>query len=245
MGGDTSATTVGAGGGAGGGDVRCGALELDGIDDFVSVPHDAALNLSVMTIEAWVMPASYMHEVQVLSHHDHENRDGYVLLMYGNSEMQFRLYRNSGGDVAVGNGVVSAGQWHHVAATYDGDHVRMYVDGVQVNQNQVGDVQADDYDGLLTIGRASYADSFHFHGVIDEVRLSRVARYVESNLTLPAKAFEVDADTVALWHFDGDGQEVVDATGNHNGHLGLGQQLEGTDPKRVDVPCIGDIVVGR
>ena len=38
---------------------------------------------------------------------------------------------------------------------------------------------------------------------IDEVRISRVVRDVA---TVADKPFEPDKDTVALWHFDGDGK---------------------------------------
>jgi hypothetical protein len=52
-------------------------------------------------------------------------------------------------------------------------------------------------------------------GVIDEVRISNVARY--NAAFVPAKVFAVDASTVALWHFDEYAGGVVhDASGHGN-----------------------------
>ena len=56
-------------------------------------------------------------------------------------------------------------------------------------------------------------------GLIDEVRISKVARY-DKDFT-PAKRFEPDADTLALYHFDeGQGDVLKDSSGNgHHGKI--------------------------
>src|SRR2546426_422563 len=58
-----------------------------------------------------------------------------------------------------------------------------------------------------------------FTGRIDEVRISKVARY-DKDFT-PAKRFEPDADTLALYHFDeGAGDVLNDSSGNkHHGKI--------------------------
>ena len=54
-----------------------------------------------------------------------------------------------------------------------------------------------------------------FAGVIDEVRISNVARY-KANFT-PQSPFEPDADTLGLYHFDeGTGDVLKDSSGNHH-----------------------------
>ncbi|MBI3119090.1 MAG: hypothetical protein HYZ00_10415, partial [Candidatus Hydrogenedentes bacterium] len=52
-------------------------------------------------------------------------------------------------------------------------------------------------------------------GVIDEVRISKVARDIQG---VPAAAFAADVDTVGLWHFDGGGEagSVPDESGQGN-----------------------------
>ena len=79
------------------------------------------------------------------------------------------------------------------------------------------------------------------HGTIDEVRLSTGARYT-IDFSPPSAQFDVDPDTIALWHFDElSGGTVFDATGQHDGRLGPQETPELNDPERVEVPCIGDL----
>ena len=54
-------------------------------------------------------------------------------------------------------------------------------------------------------------------GYIDELRISSVVRYtIETRKNLPNKRFEVDKDTICLWHFDEkpDKTVYVDVSGN-------------------------------
>jgi hypothetical protein len=215
-------------------------VKFDAVDDYVQVPdHEALDSFGPMTIEAWIMPESYPHEVQILSHHDHNAHTGYVLLIFDDSKMQFR-YQYGDSNHSSGGNEVSAGQWHHVAATFDGTTVRNFIDGELVFDGVLDGNTADDYAGPLTIGRTSDNTDFPFDGIIEELRLSNVARYAAS-FSLPTEPFEVDDSTVALWHFDGTGQEVTDAAGTHHGTLGETDQPEASDPERVSVPCIDEL----
>ena len=65
------------------------------------------------------------------------------------------------------------------------------------------------------VGAANHPNSY-FNGAIDEVRISKVARYT-SNFTPPSTPFTTDPNTVALYHFDdGSGLTTSDASGNGN-----------------------------
>jgi hypothetical protein len=236
-GGGASGATGGGGGasGAGAGPATCHGVEFDGTDDWISVPDAAELDaIAPITVEAWIKAASYPSEVQIVSHHDHNAQTGWVLLIFQGSEMQFR-YQFGGSINSSGFTPVSAGTWHHVAATCDAGVVRLFVDGAQVHQGNIPTGVAEDYSGPLAIGRAAYTDGFHFLGIIDDVRISNVARYT-SDFT-PAHSFSPDANTVALWDFEGQGQLVKDATGMHDGTLGADQASASDDPVRVQVPC--------
>ena len=65
----------------------------------------------------------------------------------------------------------------------------------------------------------SPALSAHFHGTIDEVRISNIARYTED--FTPQRRFEPDEHTMALYHFDeGSGDVLKDSSGNgHDGKI--------------------------
>jgi len=254
-GGSGAATATGGGGGggqggngaAGGGGSQptvCRALDFDGIQKFVRVPDHADLdNISDITIEAWIKLNYHEHEVQVLSHHDHELNEGYVLLIYGadtsgDQHLAFR-YQHVTTNHEVGYVTLTTDTWHHVAGTNDGTYLRIFIDGVEMGEAPIDSTKAKDHVGPLHIGAASYDENFYFSGVIDEVRVSRIARYLDT-VPLPLRQLEVeDSHTVALWKFDemdGD-QQVLDATGTHHGTLGATSSFAIDDPKRIDVPC--------
>ena len=79
-----------------------------------------------------------------------------------------------------------------------------------------------------------------FDGVIDDVRISNVAR---STFDL-SEPLTVDSGTIALWHFDeGEGQIVYDASENLNdGMLGSTEGIDDNDPTWTDfaVPIVAD-----
>src|SRR5690606_27647769 len=54
-----------------------------------------------------------------------------------------------------------------------------------------------------------------FHGLIDEVRISKSARYTTD--FEPKNRLELDGDTLALYHFDeGSGDILRDSSSNHH-----------------------------
>ena len=142
---------------------------------------------------------------------------------------------------------------HHVAGIYDGTTLRLFVNGVQVQQIVA---VHEDFEGLrrafdpsttkisiqqnthaipLQIG-TNWTKSHFFQGIIDEVRISNVARYTED--FTPAKRFEPDEHTVALYHFDeGTGDVLIDSSGNeHHGKIVGAKWVRVDDELRVIAP---------
>jgi len=69
--------------------------------------------------------------------------------------------------------IVPVGEWHHYAVTYDGESVKLYLDGKLINEaSQDGDlgIETD-----LYIGGEKGSSGF-FTGVLDNLRISNVAR---------------------------------------------------------------------
>src|SRR5262245_24551923 len=91
--------------------------------------------------------------------------------------------------------------WHHLAMTFDGALVRLFVDGKKVHEQAVKPRPGlRSEPGPLSVGQAiDGGNRIGCDGLIDDVRLSRVAREVNG---VPAGPLPVDADTVALWRFD-------------------------------------------
>src|SRR5207253_1646222 len=90
-------------------------------------------------------------------------------------------------------GSLAALQWYHIAWTYDGSVVSLYVNGVvQATLSQPG--QINDAAGSLTIGNQPGFPAV-FAGDIDELRVSNVIRPIVPSTT----PFVPDANTLGLW----------------------------------------------
>lgn len=90
-------------------------------------------------------------------------------------------------------------QWHHVAMTIAPDRVRLYVDGKQVADQAMKFNDGNVVAGDLAIG-SLVGQEIGCDGLIDEVRISNKLREFKA---VPAAPFEVDEQTIGLWHLDG------------------------------------------
>lgn len=103
------------------------------------------------------------------------------------------------------------GELHHVAGTWDGSTSTLWIDGAQLAFNSTVTYFGASSE-VLYVGCQPREDVYH-EGLIDEVRISDNARYTE-DFAPPSGPFEVDANTLALFHFsEGDGDETADETG--------------------------------
>jgi hypothetical protein len=89
--------------------------------------------------------------------------------------------------------------WHHFALTLTGGRTRFFIDGVQ--RNTVTGSNGTTNWPSFTIG-ADQSGARPMVGLIDEIRLSNITRYGVEGFTPSTTPFEVDANTVVLYHFE-------------------------------------------
>ncbi len=205
------------------------------------------------TIEAWIYPttrpADDIHamilsqQVRMDVVNDvHEGWEGIrKTLEWQKGDLFLRiqaLFRIKGGvaETPYRARVLTPNRWYHIAFQSNGHQTITIVNDVAHILPQSTPL-ADDLSSLerpkdFTLGGfgkkigSKHHDHFWgaFAGYMDEVRISRVARYdvTKADFT-PRGAFEKDAETVALWHFDepGGAGEFSDSSGN--GHYLLGK----------------------
>jgi hypothetical protein len=157
--------------------------------------------------------------------------------MIGNKEDTFEFaVRNSGiFEVALqaagqgwdwhsSGGKVDKEKWTHVAFTWDGKTVVMFVGGKKGGKHDIAGKALNATASSFKIGRRERGDATHsiFDGLVDEFRLSTGLRYT-NDFNVQQGAFEPDADTVALYHFD----EAVGGTVKDFSKSGVDGKLAG------------------
>lgn len=166
-----------------------GAVNFDGLDDFISVPYNANLDpTSNITVSFWFKPSqtidtslsTYKGILSKASSNTDADNDW---VFFWESTEQGRLRFGTYGDnVQTTSNTWVAGKWYHVAATVSGGSTAyIYVNGVRDNYNSDTSVAGNAINGTtntpLNIGLARVAsgDQF-FNGSIDDVRIYNYAR---------------------------------------------------------------------
>jgi hypothetical protein len=119
-----------------------GSISFDGVDDYITVPHNSNLNLiNTVSLEAWVKYTTTTNTVLI---EKSNNNTHYQLQIFNNTQgspaiagqLVFMLQPNSSNWVVSGI-VTNDTNWHHVVGTYDRDTTtaRIYVDGILRNTN--------------------------------------------------------------------------------------------------------------
>ena len=153
-----------------------GALEFDGIDDYISTPFILDPDQESFSVSTW-MKGGAPGQV-IISQRDVGNDPGNTWLMVDASygRLMTRLMHPPFPPL-VSESVITDDQWHHVGLVFDfiALHRYLYVDGNQVAKDS-DPVAGVGSDGGLTIGADKTLDAASFFsGLIDDVRIySRV-----------------------------------------------------------------------
>ncbi|GAB5518897.1 MAG: hypothetical protein RhofKO_11480 [Rhodothermales bacterium] len=132
--------------------------------DAVEVAASAELNtLEAVTMAAWVKAPTADEYRAIIDKRD-ANADGFDLFIDRDSKLFVRINNR----VAASNAVVADSQWHHVAGVYDGETIRLYVDG-ELDTAVAADAGPLDTTAPLYIGHHFERDVYTFIGAIDEV----------------------------------------------------------------------------
>jgi len=154
-----------------------GALSFNGVDQRVNVPDSPSLDLGKgMTIEAWVRPSDVDgYHAAVFKEDRTQQQEGYALYASnGNGKPTGEVATGQRYTTLAGSEPITAGTWTHIAATYDGDTLRVFRDGVEVGSKALSGTLNATSDPLCIGGNSVWGE--WFKGAIDEVRVWNVAR---------------------------------------------------------------------
>jgi hypothetical protein len=202
------------------------ARSFDGVNDYISVPDNSNLNPYSITIESWVyLPAAPTTDDRGQIVNKGEN-DGYRIRINTDQTISF-FDRGGTNHLKCSIMSVPLNIWTHIAVTGDDSGLKIYVNG------ELCASKAVPYGGPATsaplyIGYTTYGPSY-FNGIIDEVRISNVARTPEeikaSAQRRPYAVYTsdvIDLTNVASWNSlswtevgvgTGDGETLSNSTG--------------------------------
>jgi len=149
------------------------ALAFNGAS-YVRIPDAATLDLTTgLTLEAWVYPTVTPSSWSTVIMKEQPGEFVYVLYA-GSPDNRPHLFFNLGTSSSSERGVAGPSglplnTWSHLAGTYDGTTLRLYVNGALVGSQAVT-AQIATSNGALRIGGNTVWNEY-FRGQIDEVRM--------------------------------------------------------------------------
>ena len=214
------------------------ALSLDGSTESGAA---GSLNLSgsALSFEGWIKPSSFKsaspYISSIMGTEVSDSNSAFLRLGdagLANNKLQFVVSINNVQQKLASATALNANTWYHVAATYDGSNMKIYINGtLDATKAQSGSVNST---GAFNVGYL-YNTSRNFNGKVDEVRVwKRALSQTEisqnmCNVSVPATSL------AAYWKFnEGSGSTVQDTSGN-----GVTLTLTGVDSSNwgTDVPC--------
>ena len=202
-----------------------GMLRLDETHDFVATTNAwfPDEQFEGLTAEAWIYfeeppaPGSFWSVI------GQEGRFNLIIHGNGNTLGAWGYAEGAAGSLISGGTPLPIKEWIHVTAIYDAG-AGMGFNGkggnwccprghlIQSNKPlRIGGIIFQDPERSRFIG-----DNVKLRGYIDEVRISKVVRYVRPEWEVPKGKFKVDKHTLSLWHFDepSNFNRFKDASGN-------------------------------
>ncbi len=127
------------------------------------------------TMSAWIKPSTLNLDQKIITNQGTDGK-GLKLGLYSNNIPEVEFYagfpflnRNVGGGTTL-----NTSNWYYVQGIFDGSNLTTYVNGVL--DRTLSGVSIEAVGSTLKIGVESSGTSNYFNGIIDEVRLSNVAK---------------------------------------------------------------------
>ncbi len=150
-----------------------GALDFDDNDDYIYVGDKSSLNVTAgITLETWLKPDTIEFSSRYAIYKNH----AYFLdaMRSFAKPPHFYLEIDNVGWQATGPAGALTTSWNHVIGTYDttGEVMRVYINGVEQSSADLSALTSD----LINVSSNGLRFSLYYRGLMDEVRLSSIAR---------------------------------------------------------------------
>ena len=150
-------------------------LYLDGSDDQVTITETTPLNMGQITIEAWARFDALTSMAPLFNRRTAGNVGGVTLELGASNDLNFFAYISGAWRVVnSGANTLSIGPWYHLAATYDGSAMRLYINGVQAGATAIVGAINNPASPAVKIGQ-NISFGTLLKGTVDEVAIYNTA----------------------------------------------------------------------
>ncbi len=203
------------------------AFSFDGVDDFVSIPSSANLvPTAAVSVDLWAkivsIPDEAAHLIDAkITGVPKPNGGIYGLFVLSNGRAGFGVAAGGGVQVVGFTNIVGDGRFHHLAGTWDGFEVRIYVDGIMEASAPAFGALVSGSEAEIIIGdhnppfQSDPSNLRRVHGLLDEVKIY--------NRALSQGEIQGSAALVSWW----DGDSVFGATACDLVHSNHGMLVNG------------------
>jgi len=193
-------------------------MQFHGMNDYVEVPSHTNPT-DAITISLWAKSntpkwnaSGFLVKGGAYVFRPNEGGTSIVFFIFSSGE-----WRNVGFTPSI-----NITQWHHYGATFDGNKMCLYIDGVEVNRtNYTGKINADT--GVMCIGRHDGQPTWYFNGQIAEVCIWNKARtQAEIQADMYKRLSGKESNLVAYYPLnemkpEGSTKKVLDLAGGNHG----------------------------
>lgn len=149
---------------------------FNGTNSVVNLGNSNAFNASQITLEAWIYPQSARGGEQTILRKARSTSDSGLVYDFQIQEQRVYVRLNGNSGWTRSNTQLEDNRWYHVAATYDGSTIRVYVNGRLDNTASYGVPLESGSGTSLYLGGDGRNNNKFFHGEIQHARVSNVAR---------------------------------------------------------------------
>ncbi|MBH51495.1 MAG: hypothetical protein CMG70_05975, partial [Candidatus Marinimicrobia bacterium] len=230
------------------------SISFDGSDDRVTVIGNSIHQFSnQLTVEAWIKPNSTDQDNYrgIISFgQDGDLQYGFGYAFYATGWRFFIITSDNSVEqwTSLPYASAPAGQWTHLAATYDGVNLKLYKNGSLAEEKEItGDIVWPSNPADLQIGSFNKGNTdYYFSGYIDEIRLWNTVRtgpQIKGNKSINLEGTETGL--VSYWKADeSSGLTLNDQTSNQiNGTLNGATFVTLNSPINFSTPVYDNTVI--
>ncbi len=195
------------------------AFQFDGIDDFITVPDDNSLDLTLFTLSGWMylneaVPDGGFYNMFFKGEAGDPANSNYAFSVNSDQNLSMFYEYDAGTNVSItGSTSINIGEWYLFSTTFDGLELKLYINGVEeasISQTNLPGTN----DAPVFIGTNTSGTSF-VNGILDDLRMFNRALTASEVLELYnlEKKPPLASGQLAFYEFTGN---TNDGSGNGN-----------------------------